>query len=183
MNRANQSLNFERSILLVNDPSPDFGIRCSVRIVFNDNFTSMTSHALTRTGTMVKSWKTIATYSDWLVQLFAGQRRRIFRTVRAKDFPTIPNIQRNKVFLYEPVTIHRFDFKYLQWCLRLPSQNSVLHPIQRSTAWSGTHKVGAGPKSSTASQDMSEGKDSPCSPVLPTESGSEPFKIQILFLI
>lgn len=41
--------------------------------------------------------------------------------------------------------------------------------------------MGAGPNSSTASHDISEGNDSPCSPVLPTESGNEPYEDRINF--
>jgi hypothetical protein len=67
-------------------------------------------------------------------------------------------------------------YHHLQWCLRLPSQNSVSQPVQRFTAWSGTHRVGPVSRSSTASHDTSEGRDSPaegCSP-LHTDSGSDP---------
>lgn len=64
---------------------------------------------------------------------------------------------------------------YLQWCLRLPSQNSVLHPIHLDTAWSGTHNVGAGPGSSKFSHDKSEGTESPGSAALSAESGKEPY--------
>lgn len=74
------------------------------------------------------------------------------------------------------IKVVKFCYRYyLQWCLRLPSQNSIPQPMQWSTAWSGTQSVGAGANSSTASQDMSEGKDSPWSPALSTESGKEPY--------
>jgi hypothetical protein len=66
---------------------------------------------------------------------------------------------------------------YLQWCFRLPSQNSVSQPMQRFTAWSGIHSVGPASRSSTASHDTSELRDSPaegCSP-LHTDSGRDPF--------
>lgn len=48
----------------------------------------------------------------------------------------------------------------LQWCFRRPIQNCVLHPVQASTAWSGTHSVGRASPSSTASQEVSDTPDS-----------------------
>jgi len=89
-----------------------------------------------------------------------------------------------KMHPYKSLTLHASGnslqsmlHHYLQWCFRLPSQNSVSQPMQRFTAWSGIHSVGPASRSSTASHDTSEWRDSPaegCSP-LHTDSGRDPF--------
>jgi len=144
---------------------------------------------------MVQPRVTVTAYPHGIIELFARQRGGILGAIGTENLTTasiIYVIIRQTLFflichflsVILSLAINLASTNaYLQWCLRLPSQNSVLHPMQRVTAWSGTQRVGAGPNSSMASQDMSDGSDSPCSPALPTESGNEPYKSWIVWIL
>lgn len=65
------------------------GVRRELRVVLS--FALVASVALARARRMsVKSGETVAANSHGIVQLFAGQRCRVFGTVGAKDFTAAP---------------------------------------------------------------------------------------------